>query len=445
MVILKFGGTSVGTADRMQEVIDIIEKRDSRHFVVLSAMSGTTNALVEIADAIEIKAKEKAADLISDLEYRYIRVLTDLFPEKEIRDESRTLVRPCFKLIKDKLGLGSFELTDRNEILAQGELISTLIFTLQCRQRGIEARLIPALEVMRIDENGEPEMSLIKELVSSKVEKIDDDIQVLVTQGFICRNARGEVDNLRRGGSDYTATILGAVLNAEEVQIWTDIDGFQNNDPKVVDETFPVRRLSYREAAELAYFGAKILHPTCVLPAEEFNIPIRLQCTMTPSAPGTLITNSSSERAITAVSAKDSITAIKIYSYRMLQAYGFLRRVFEIFENHKTSVDMISTSEVAVSLTIDDSTHLEDIMAELSEFAEADSDDGYSIVCVVGNALYDNGTHVRQIFNSLREVPIRMVSMGGSRNNVSFLIKTEHKSNALNALNVLFQHEEILI
>ena len=439
MVILKFGGTSVGTADRMQEVIDILEKRDQRHLVVLSAMSGTTNALVEIARAKSEGEVPKANDLILDLERKYVRVLTDLFPEKEIRDQGRILLRSCFKTIKELVNKDSFNEYSENEILAQGELMSTSIFTLQCKQRGVEAVLLPALDFMRTNNDSEPDYEETKSLLLPFLENLDEEVQVLVTQGYICRNNTGAIDNLKRGGSDYTATIIGALLQAEEIQIWTDVDGFQTNDPRIVEDTIPVRRLSYREAAELAYFGAKILHPTCVIPAERYGVPIRLKCTMEPEAEGTLISNESSARAITAVSAKDGITAIKIYSHRMYQAYGFLRKVFDVFENHQTSVDMITTSEVAVSMTVDDTLRLDSITDDLSRFAEVDHDSDYSIVCVVGNSLYDESKHVGRIFDVLKDIPIRMVSMGGSRNNVSLLIKTQYKKQALRSLNSLFE------
>ena len=438
MEVLKFGGTSVGTADRMNDVIDILEKKSGEQIVILSAMSGTTNQLVAINEAIRTNHKDKAQQLVDELESRYTRVLTDLYPEKHDRDRGRTLLSSSFDLLRSKLKSSSFDAVDEKEVLAQGELISTRLFTLICEIRQVAVALIPALEFMRTNERGEPDMAKTSELIQPWLETIDDDIQILITQGFICRNHKGEVDNLQRGGSDYTATVIGAAIQADEVQIWTDIDGVHNNDPRLVQDTQPIRNLSYREAAELAYFGAKILHPTCVLPVEKANVPLRLKCTMDPPAPGTLISTETSKKAITALAAKDGITAIKIQSHRMLNAYGFLTKVFQVFENHRTSVDMITTSEVAVSLTIDNTEHLDAILSDLKVFAEVEAVPGYAIVCIVGNALYDNSEHVDKIFSALEKIPVRMVSMGGSRYNVSLLVKSSYKKDALVALNGLF-------
>lgn len=445
MKVLKFGGTSVGTADRMNEVIDIIEKNSFDQIIVLSAMSGTTNDLVEIAQSINQGRTAKATQEIDQLELKYVRVLTDLYPDKADRDRARRLLKPSFQLLKDKNEPHQIlDVSDTNEILAQGELISSQLFALICEIRGVNVALIPALDFMRTNQKGEPDMELSQELVRPYVQLLDEDLHILVTQGYICRDIHGDINNLQRGGSDYTATILGAITAAEEVQIWTDIDGVHNNDPRLVDNTDPIRKMSYREAAELAYFGAKILHPTCVLPAEKSNVPLRLKCTMDPLAQGTLISSESSDRPITALAAKGDITAIKIYSHRMLNAYGFLKRVFQVFENHQTSVDMITTSEVAVSLTIDDTQALSEIIADLSQFSEVDIDDGYAIICIVGNALYDGSAHVKRVFQFLENIPLRMVSMGGSRYNISVLVKAEFKKPALIALNQLFVTEPVV-
>lgn len=438
MEVLKFGGTSVGTADRMNDVIDILEKKQGEQIVVLSAMSGTTNRLVAINEAIRTNHKDKAQQLVEELESKYTRVLTDLYVEKHDRDRGRTLLSSSFDLLRSKLKSSSFDGVDEKEVLAQGELISTRLFTLICEIRQVAVALIPALDFMRTNKEGEPDLALTSELIRPWLETLDDDIQILITQGYICRNHKDEVDNLQRGGSDYTATIIGAAIDADEVQIWTDIDGVHNNDPRLVSNTQPIRNLSYREAAELAYFGAKILHPTCVLPVEKANVPLRLKCTMDPPAPGTLISTKTSNKAITALAAKDGITAIKIQSHRMLNAYGFLTQVFQVFENHKTSVDMITTSEVAVSLTIDNTHQLDAILADLREFAEVEAAEGYTIICIVGNALYDESEHVDKIFTALKKIPVRMVSMGGSKYNVSLLVKSSHKKEALIALNSLF-------
>ncbi len=443
MQVLKFGGTSVGSADRMNEVIDILERNEGRQLVVLSAMSGTTNDLVKIGNTMVNGSKQEAQQRVTELIDKYTRVLTDLFEKKSFRDKGRYLLEPSFNLLRSKLESSSIDSADEKEILAQGEILSTGLFTLLCEIRGVAVALLPALDFMRTDSLGEPELEITEELLVPIINSIDIETNILITQGYICRNHLGYVDNLQRGGSDYTATIIGAVLGAEEVQIWTDIDGIHNNDPRLVDDTKPIRRLSYREAAELAYFGAKILHPTCVLPAEREGVPLRLKCTMNPDASGTLITDQHSNRPITALAAKDGITAIKIYSHRMLNAYGFLRRLFEIFEKHQTPVDMITTSEVAVSLTIDDTTNLEGIIQDLSVFAEVESTSDYSIICIVGNALYDDSDHVHRIFESLKDIPIRMVSMGGSRYNISLLVKSEYKKDALVALNVLFKNQVI--
>ncbi len=438
MEVLKFGGTSVGTADRMNEVIDILEKRQVEQIVVLSAMSGTTNQLVAINEAIRINDRDKAQQLVDDLDSKYTRVLTDLYVEKHDRDRGRSLLSSSFDLLRSKLKSSSFDGVDEKEVLAQGELISTRLFTLICEIRQVAVALIPALEFMRTNEAGEPDLALTSELIQPWLKTIDEDIQILITQGYICRNHIGEVDNLQRGGSDYTATIIGAAIGADEVQIWTDIDGVHNNDPRLVSDTQPIRNLSYREAAELAYFGAKILHPTCVLPVEKANVPLRLKCTMDPIASGTLISTETSNKAITALAAKDGITAIKIQSHRMLNAYGFLTQVFQVFENHKTAVDMITTSEVAVSLTIDNTDRLDSILTDLGEFAEVEAAADYTIVCIVGNALYDESQHIDKIFTALKKIPVRMVSMGGSRYNVSLLVKSSYKKEALIALNSLF-------
>ncbi len=446
MRVLKFGGTSVGTADRMNDAIDIIEKNSFDQIIVLSAMSGTTNDLVSINTSLRNKTKDKAQQLIEALDAKYIRVLADLYPEKSDRDRGRSLLSPSFDLLNSKLESSSFDSVDEKEVLAQGELISTRLFTLICEIRGVAVALIPALDFMRTNEKGEPDMEMTRELITPFLETLDDDVHTLVTQGYICRNASGEIDNLQRGGSDYTATVIGAAIKADEVQIWTDIDGVHNNDPRLVPNTQPIRNLSYREAAELAYFGAKILHPTCVLPVEKEQVALRLKYTMEPTAEGTLISSVASERAITALAAKDGITAINITSDRMLNAHGFLTKVFQIFEDQETSVDMITTSEVAVSLTIDDTTNLDHIIKELRKFAEVEVSSDHAIVCIVGNELYNETSHLEHIFTFLKDIPVRMVSMGGSQNNVSILVPSSVKKEALIALNSLFaiEHSEVL-
>lgn len=441
MQVLKFGGTSVGSADRIQEVIDILEKIDGRNIVVLSAMSGTTNSLVQIIDALNAGDQAKAAEIWGALEERYTRVLTDLYPLKEIRDKGRALIAPSFDLLTSKINKETFTKIDELEILAQGEIISTRLFVLQCEVRNVPVALIDALDFMRTDHRADPDLDESRVLLQRQLDTIDEEIEMVITQGYICRNVNGEVDNLKRGGSDYSATIIGSLVDADEIQIWTDIDGFHNNDPRIIEDTHPIRNLSYREAAELAYFGAKILHPTCVLPAEKSQIPLRLKCTMDPQALGTLITNKTSNRPVTALAAKGGISVIKVYSHRMLNAYGFLTQLFSVFEKHHTSVDMITTSEVAVSLTIDDDSFLENIISDLEVFAEVEVEHDYAIVCIVGNELYNDPKYAFQIFEALKEIPIRMTSMGGSRQNISLLVKDEFRKQALIQLNSLFATE----
>lgn len=439
MRVLKFGGTSVGSADRINEVIDIIEKSSDDQIIVLSAMSGTTNDLVEISNALATGDRERSIGLLDAFEQKYIRVLTDLYIKKDDRDLARDLIRPCVRLIRAKIeDTASFGDSDRKEILAQGELISTRLFAHMCDIRDVPAKLIPALNFMSLNKDEDPDLDQITNDIKPYLELLDEDCSILITQGYICKDAGGHISNLRRGGSDYTATIIGAVTQAEEVQIWTDIDGVRNNDPRLVEDTEAIRQLSYREAAELAYFGAKILHPTCVLPVEKSRVPLRLKCTMQPDAEGTLISDKKSERAVTALAAKDHIIALEIRSHRMLNAYGFLTRVFKIFEDYRTPVDMITTSEVSVSLTIDDSTHLDQIIASLEDIAEVDVSYDQAIVCIVGNSLYEEG-YSASIFDLIKDIQVRMVSMGGSRYNISLLVAREDKVNALIALNQLFQ------
>lgn len=438
MKILKFGGTSVGSAERMRAVADLIHD-DEPKIVVLSAVSGTTNKLVALsASLLQGKATEAEKQLAA-LEEEYKALVKDLLPSAfyqrraemvltEIWDEIRPLLHKEFLPQYEKV------------ILAQGELISTQLFHLYLESQSIPSRLLPALDFMRTDEQGDPDLSYILEelehLLSDKT-----GVPYFITQGYICRNADGEIDNLQRGGSDYTATLIGSVLKASEIQIWTDIDGIHNNDPRIVEKTFPLRRVSYREAAELAYFGAKILHPTCVIPAEEALVPIRLKNTFAPEAPGTLISSESSGRRIAAIAAKDGITAIKIRSGRMLNAYGFLRQVFSIFEQFHTPIDMITTSEVSVSLTIDNNTYLDAIVGALEPFGEVSCETDQSILCIVGDRLHEQTGFTRDIFDALEDVPLRMVSYGGSNNNLSILIDSSYKELALRSLNAqLFSH-----
>ena len=434
---MKFGGTSVGTPDRMKEVTKLVTKSGEPVFVVLSAMSGTTNSLVEIADYLYKKNPEGANEVINQLERKYMKHVDELYTKDATKEQTREFLVSEMNYLRSftKELFTSFE---EKSIVAQGEMMSTNMVVNYMQEQGIKAVLLNALDFMRTDKNSEPDPVYIKEKLSAIMEKNEGN-QVYVTQGFICRNAYGEVDNLQRGGSDYTASLIGAAINAEEIQIWTDIDGMHNNDPRVVDKTEPVHQLHFEEAAELAYFGAKILHPTCVQPAKYAGIPVRLLNTMQPDAEGTIISNKTEYGKIKAVAAKDNIIAIKIKSSRMLLATGFLRKVFEIFESYQTPIDMVCTSEVGVSMSIDNSSHLGEIVDELKKYGTVTVDTGMCVVCVVGDLDWSNIGFETQVMDALKNIPVRMISYGGSNYNISFLIKEEDKKRALQALsNELF-------
>lgn len=433
MIVLKFGGTSVGKPERLRKVGDLVSATPGKKIVVLSALSGTTNALVSIGEALMAGQMEKAEAEIATLEKHYHNYISDLFTSDASLAIGQEIVSRYFILIR-LLAAGQFDDKSYRELLAQGELISTELFYQHLQERKISSRLLPALHFMSIDENEEPELEKISKRLKPLVDSMHS-IDILITQGYICRNHRNEIDNLKRGGSDYTASLVGAAVQAEEVQIWTDIDGMHNNDPRVVKKTVPISQLTFDEASELAYFGAKILHPSTIVPAQKYNVPVRLKNTMDEKAPGTIITEKGSEGSFKAIAAKDHITAIKIKSSRMLMAYGFLRRVFEVFEHHKTPIDMIATSEVAVSLTIDNETHLQSIEAELRKFGSIEVDHDQTIICIVGNRIMNKEGAVNEVFKSLSSIPVRMVSCGGSANNVSILIDKQYKEQALNALN----------
>lgn len=429
---MKFGGTSVGSAQRMREVAYIINDGQTK-LVVLSAMSGTTNALYEITALLQQGEKTGAIEKINALKKKYMDVVNELLQQTETRNQALKFIEEQFTSLAAYTQNG-FNRQHENEIVAMGEIWSTNLFTLYCKETGLQAVLLNALDYMRIDDNAEPDLEAIRTALEPMVNRNGQNI-LYITQGFICRNAYGNVDNLRRGGSDYTASLVGAALNATEIQIWTDIDGMHNNDPRVVDKTHPVRELSFDEAAELAYFGAKILHPSTINPAREKNIPVRLKYTMEPKAQGTLISNRVPDAGIKAIAAKDNITVIKIRSSRMLMAYGFLRSVFEVFERYRTPIDMITTSEVAVSLTIDNHTNLYDIVNELKQFGMVDVETDQTIICIVGSLVADKKGYAAEIFQSLKNIPVRMVSYGGSEHNVSVLVHSHHKKAALQALN----------
>lgn len=431
MKILKFGGTSVGSAERIKSVASLINNGEKK-VVVLSAMSGTTNSLVEISDSLYKKDKSGALELIQRLEEKYNAVVDELLKDTVQNAAGHTLVLDRFNTLR-KIAGNNFDILGEKEVLAQGELISTHLMYYLLQEQGISSALIPALDYMRIDENGEPVMGLIREGIASQLEKFPN-AEIYITQGFICRNPKGEIDNLKRGGSDYSASLIGAALKAEEIQIWTDIDGMHNNDPRIVENTKPIAQLSFDEAAELAYFGAKILHPTSVLPARLENVPVRLLNTLEPDAEGTRISSVTEQNKIKAVAAKDNITAIKIKSGRMLLAYGFMRRVFEVFEKYKTSIDMVTTSEVGVSITIDNNTYLQEIVNDLKELGTVTVDENLVIVCVAGDFSIENTGFVSQITDALKNIKVRMVSYGGSLYNISVLINAEDKKIALQSL-----------
>ncbi len=432
MKVMKFGGTSVGSPDRMKEVTKLVTKSGEPVFVVLSAMSGTTNSLVEISDYLYKKNPDGANEVINTLERQYMKHIEELYSTEEMKTVTRDFIVTEMNYLRSftKELFTSFE---EKNIVAQGEMMSTNMVVNYMKEQGIKAVLLNALDFMRTDKNSEPDPVYIREKLSAIMEK-NEGQQVYITQGFICRNAYGEVDNLQRGGSDYTASLIGAALNAEEIQIWTDIDGMHNNDPRVVDKTAPVHQLHFEEAAELAYFGAKILHPTCVQPAKYAGIPVRLLNTMDPDAEGTTISNHTEYGKIKAVAAKDNIIAIKIKSSRMLLATGFLRKVFEIFESYQTPIDMVCTSEVGVSMSIDNSSHLGEIVDELKKYGTVTVDTNMCIICVVGDLDWSNIGFETLTLDAMKNIPVRMVSYGGSNYNISFLIREEDKKRALQSL-----------
>ena len=438
MKVMKFGGTSVGSPERMKGVASLVTESGEPTFIVLSAMSGTTNSLVEISDYLYKKNPEGANEVINNLEKKYMQHVEELYSTDEMKQTTREFLQGEFNYLRSftKDLFTSFE---EKSIVAQGEMMSTNMVVNYLKEQGVKAVLLSALDFMRTDKNAEPDPQYIKEKLAALMEQ-NQGYQIYITQGFICRNAYGEVDNLQRGGSDYTASLIGAALPADEIQIWTDIDGMHNNDPRVVEHTEAVRQLNFEEAAELAYFGAKILHPTCVQPAKYAGIPVRLKNTMDPKADGTIIDNVIVRGKIKAVAAKDNITAIKIKSSRMLLATGFLRKVFEIFESYQTPIDMIATSEVGVSMSIDNDSHLNDIVNELKKYGTVTVDSDMCIICVVGDLDWSNVGFETIATDAMKNIPVRMISYGGSNYNISFLIREKDKKQALqNLSNVLFE------
>ena len=433
MKVMKFGGTSVGKPERMHGVAQLITQDKEPKIVVLSALSGTTNALVSISDAIAAGNRMKAQEKITELKVHYDHFISMLLEKEEAFIKASAIIGDHFEFLQIILKI-SFSDALYKDILAQGELMSTKLFSVYLEEQKINHLLLPALEFMSIDANEEPELTAIQHKLGKLLQQ-HSDINLFITQGYICRNARGEVDNLKRGGSDYTASLIAAAIGASVCEIWTDIDGMHNNDPRIVNKTVPIDQLSFDEAAELAYFGAKILHPTCIWPAQQANVPVKLLNTMQPEAKGTIIAEHANSTGIKAVAAKDGIIAINIKSSRMLLAYGFLRKIFEVFEKYRTPIDMIATSEVAVSVTIDSNLHLSQIIQELEPFGSVEYDAGQTIVSIVGNEIAETPEVLKKIFDALSTIPIRMVSYGGSRHNISLLISNQYKNEALQLIN----------
>jgi len=435
MQVWKFGGTSVGKPERMHSIRNLITEDSSRKIVVLSALSGTTNSLISIGESLKSNNDVEAIEKIGTLYAHYESFIKELFKTEEGYKKGKTIINNEFNFIRSLVNIKPFTLKQEKEIVAEGELLSTQMFEAYLQEEGVGSALLPALDFMLIDADNEPVLSFTEEKLTAMFSQLGDK-QIFITQGFICRNPRGEVDNLKRGGSDYTASLVGGAIRAEEIQIWTDIDGMHNNDPRIVKRTFPVRELTFEEAAELAYFGAKILHPSTITPAKMRGVPVRLKNTMEPNAYGTLIADKSNDSEIKAIAAKDGITAIYIHSTRMLNAYGFMRKVFEVFENFKTPVDMITTSEVSIAVTIDNAENLDKITAVLGQFAELEEHDrNQSIICIVGNFMADKAGIALKVMNAMRDIPIRMIAYGASEHNISLLVDTKHKNEALNALN----------
>jgi len=433
MKVMKFGGTSVGKPERMHQVSQLITKDAEPTLVVLSALSGTTNSLVEISNHLAKSDRVAASASIDKLEAHYRKFVLDLVTSEALQDKANAIVSEHFEFLHIILRI-SFSEALNKDILAQGELMSTKLFSIYLEEQGVDHLLLPALEFMIIDSNEEPNLTAIRSKLTALIE-LHSDKKLFITQGYICKNARGEVDNLKRGGSDYTASLVAAAVNASVCEIWTDIDGMHNNDPRIVEKTVAIEQLSFEEAAELAYFGAKILHPTCIWPAQQENVPVKLLNTMQPSAVGTTIRKEAGSVGVKAVAAKDGIIAIKIKSSRMLLAYGFLRKIFEVFEKYKTSIDMVTTSEVAVSVTIDNDSFLQEIIRELEPFGTLEIDKKQTIISIVGNEIAQTKDVLRKLFDSIAEVPVRMVSYGGSHHNVSLLVSDEYKTITLQLLN----------
>ncbi len=433
MKVLKFGGTSVGKPERMHHIANLISADNSPKVVVLSAVSGTTNSLVSIIESYNAGDTLSAKEKVATLKDSYDVFIDQLYETKIFKSKAFDYIHKVFNEIQKLIAQPFFDQISKI-LIVQGELMSTHMFQYYLEEKQFNSRLIPAVDFMYLNEYGEPDVSIIQKKINEIIAQ-GPACELYITQGFICRNFSGGIDNLKRGGSDYSATLIGAAINAEEVQIWTDIDGMHNNDPRVVDKTMPISNLSFEEAGELAYFGAKILHPNCIIPAQHYDIPVRIKNTMNPEAYGTLITSEQTSQAVKAIAAKDGITAIKIKSSRMIMAYGFLRKVFEVFEKYKTPIDMITTSEIAVSLTIDDDSHLLEIIEEIKLYGKVEVDKDQTIICIVGDMVAEHKGVGKEIFKALENISIRMIAYGGSRNNISILVNKDYKTEALQALN----------
>ncbi len=442
MKILKFGGTSVGSSENIQKVAKIVAEIDGPKIVVLSAMSQTTNVLHQICDSIGTSQFEEAKDTVAMLLERYRGVVKDLYNSPQYHKKATAFIEERFDFISSYIHEAAVTVLSETEkiIVAQGEILSTNLFSLYLEEASVASSYLSAFDFMRIDEAGEPDSDYLTSALGAILDA-NPQTELYITQGYICLNPEGDIDNLKRGGSDYSASLIGAAIQAEEIQIWTDIDGMHNNDPRYVDNTFSLEEISFDEAAELAYFGAKILHPQSVIPAREKNVPVLLKNTFDPASPGTIIRNCEVPNRVRAIAAKDGITAIRIKSFRMLMAYGFLKNIFEVFEKYKTAIDTITTSEVAVSLTIDDTSSLDAIVNDLHAFGSVKVDTDLTIICLAGNFSNKDNAANAAIFNSLQDIPLRMISYGGSNYNVSLVVNTDDKIKSLRALNSgLFQN-----
>ncbi len=438
MKILKFGGTSLGNSQRIKSVARIV-RRNENCIVVCSAMAGVTNALEDTALAWKINNMELARTRLDIIKNGFEQTCYELF---ETHDKATTIIGSLqFHFDKANVALEQpYSEDKRMVLLTLGEIVTSEIFVAYLSYLEVYSRLVNILDVIRLNDQDEPVPDDILRRARMKGNIAEQGIYI--TQGFICRDHTGKIANLKRGGSDYTATLLGAALGAAIIEIWTDIDGLHNNDPRYVSNTFPVRELSFAEAAELAYFGAKILHPACVWPARRYNIPILLKNTINPEARGTIIQSGLHTGGIKAVAAKDNITIVRIISGRMFNAYGFLKKVFEVFETFKTPVDVVTTSEVSVSITIENSNDVVPLVKELEKLGRVNIQEQQCIICIVGDVLHQG--YVAEIMQRTNKFDIQMISLGASSNNITLVMPQKQKAEALNALNTVFSNQQNL-